>query len=715
MHRPWQIWTSFAACLLLLVAAVGWLSVKALESDEAEAAARRQAALEENARLALWRMDTLLAPVIAQEGAIPFAEYVTYHTSFDDSAPPVKTPVKGKAETQPPAASVVPSALLTARDPNVLLHFQLSDRLPSKGADSATEGLFDVTSPEVPCGPMVNLVVPHWISSDQLRLNETRLSELASHFASVPRGELVAQLPAVAATGATLLANRARIEFPSVVPQGELANDLFEPGQLPQQAANPPADAAPPQIAGPPQMAAPQQTAAPQIAGQSQIAATRQPTSRVPFNDAQNAAQQPNSQAADQALRNRTEYEARQRFVASTNTANIQYQGNSVFNGVAPSRDEQQMAPQPLSNVVTTSVMKPLWIGKDLVLVRAVSRDAPVFAQGALLDWPLLKKRLLSEVGDLLPNADLMPASVRLGDALNDVASEPDTRLLASLPVRLVTGDLSPSTTVGWSPVRSSLLIAWLAIALASAAVAIMLRGVLTLSERRAAFVSAVTHELRTPLTTFRMYAEMLSENMVPDESARRGYLQTLRVEAERLTHLVANVLAYARLERGALTGRIERIRVDRLLDEATHRLSERAAQAGFTMEVNADESVRASEALADASAVEQILFNLVDNACKYAAEAQDKTLCLTVHRTRQRASQIEIRLVDRGPGVAPAAQRRLFQAFRKSAQDAAHSAPGVGLGLALSRRLARELAGDLRYEPTAGGACFVLLLRAAE
>ena len=120
------------------------------------------------------------------------------------------------------------------------------------------------------------------------------------------------------------------------------------------------------------------------------------------------------------------------------------------------------------------------------------------------------------------------------------------------------------------------------------------------------------------------------------------------------------------------------------------------------------------SEALADPSAVEQVLFNLVDNACKYAADAQDKSLRLTVSKKSPSARQIEIRLVDRGPGVAPAAQRRLFQAFRKSAQDAAHSAPGVGLGLALCRRLARELGGDLRYEPTADGACFVLSLRAA-
>ncbi len=75
-----------------------------------------------------------------------------------------------------------------------------------------------------------------------------------------------------------------------------------------------------------------------------------------------------------------------------------------------------------------------------------------------------------------------------------------------------------------------------------------MLRGVLALSERRASFVSAVTHELRSPLTTFRMYAEMLAEGMVRDEQQRDRYLSTLRQEADRLSHLVDNVLQYARL-----------------------------------------------------------------------------------------------------------------------------------------------------------------------
>ena len=96
------------------------------------------------------------------------------------------------------------------------------------------------------------------------------------------------------------------------------------------------------------------------------------------------------------------------------------------------------------------------------------------------------------------------------------------------------------------SPIFLSLGIAWACVLLAATAVAGLLAGVMRLSARRASFVSAVTHELRTPLTTFQMYAEMLADGMVPEESKQKEYLATLRAEAGRLIHLVENVLAYA-------------------------------------------------------------------------------------------------------------------------------------------------------------------------
>ena len=208
------------------------------------------------------------------------------------------------------------------------------------------------------------------------------------------------------------------------------------------------------------------------------------------------------------------------------------------------------------------------------------------YIQGCLLDWPNLKQQMLKDAADLLPNAELQP--------VNDPSASTEVRRLASLPVRLIPGTLPIGDIAdgGLSPIKLSLLVAWGAMLLAAVAVATLLAGVISLSERRGAFVSAVTHELRTPLTTFRMYAEMLSEGMVREETDQRHYLQTLRVEADRLTHLVANVLAYARLERGRPGGRIEKVTVERLLEVATQRLADRAAQVNLQLSIEPADGV---------------------------------------------------------------------------------------------------------------------------
>jgi signal transduction histidine kinase len=278
--------------------------------------------------------------------------------------------------------------------------------------------------------------------------------------------------------------------------------------------------------------------------------------------------------------------------------------------------------------------------------------------------------------------------------------------------LELIPGDLAVIQDGSLSPMQLALISGWAAFALAAAAVGMLLWGVVSLSERRASFVSAVTHELRTPLTTFRLYSEMLSEGMVPDEASRGRYLQTLRTEADRLMHLVENVLAYARMERGRVDKRIVPASVRTLIEHAESRLRARSEQAGFSLTIGDDPNAMASIVMADASAVEQILFNLVDNACKYAAHTHDQTLVLGA---RQEAGFTVIYLQDRGPGIPRDDRRRLFRPFHKSAHEAAATAPGVGLGLSLSRRLARVMNGDLQLEAFDGGACFALKLKLAK
>jgi len=242
-----------------------------------------------------------------------------------------------------------------------------------------------------------------------------------------------------------------------------------------------------------------------------------------------------------------------------------------------------------------------------------------------------------------------------------------------------------------------------------------LLVGAVALGERRGAFVSSVTHELRTPLTTFRMYAEMLSEGMVSDERTKRKYLFTLRAEADRLAHLVENVLSYARLERGRDGGRVETVELGSLLDRAQGRFEQRVREAEMEWKREREDPLLRKCVRVDPLAFEQILFNLVDNACKYASGSENRAIELSL-RPGRKGKTVVLQVRDHGPGVARVSG--VFKLFRKSAQEAANSAPGVGLGLALSRRLARRMGGELRHCHAAAaappGACFELELPVA-
>jgi signal transduction histidine kinase len=322
--------------------------------------------------------------------------------------------------------------------------------------------------------------------------------------------------------------------------------------------------------------------------------------------------------------------------------------------------------------------------GQLLLLGRAGS-----LLRGVWFDEAETVAFLLDEVRDLLPGAKLTHAGGK------------NASRLASIPLALEAGEPA-EIPAGGVPVRLVLGVAWGGLVAAGAALAILLVGTLALSERRSTFVSAVTHELRTPLTTLRSYAEMLAEDMVPP-GKEKAYAQTLHREAVRLGHLVENVLQYSRLERRPDGDGVRTMPVAELVSRAEERLSDLAAQAGMTLDVGELPEV---DVQAAPDAVEQILYNLVDNAGKYAANASDRRIEIT-------AAFAPLRIVvrDFGKGIPAAERRQLFQPFSKSAQRAALSAPGVGLGLALSRRLARSFGADLVVEPSESGAAFAIVL----
>lgn len=228
------------------------------------------------------------------------------------------------------------------------------------------------------------------------------------------------------------------------------------------------------------------------------------------------------------------------------------------------------------------------------------------------------------------------------------------------------------------------------------------------LSEQEAvlktSFVANVSHELKTPLTTIRLYADLLAQGRVRDEAKRVAYLETIGHETQRLGRLVGNVLDFSRLEQGKK--KYERVEFD--LAAELRRLAEmhgpRLAEAGLVLGVSAPETLPAAT---DRDAVEQIVLNLFDNACKYAADGGE--VLLAVQKTDSGARLI---VADRGPGVPAEQRERIFEKFHRVDERLTAEKGGAGLGLSIARQLARGLGGDLVCRPReGGGAEFVLTL----
>jgi len=605
MKRPALTWLIFGLCLTVVFAAMGWITRLAIRLDRAEAEASLHAALQENIRLALWRMDSALAPLIAQENARPYFHYSSFY--------PAERAYGRMFTAVVPGEVLLPSPLLTAPVPGVLLHFQSG---PAGG----------LSSPQVPVGEFRRIAERTGADRSALSVASERLAQASR----IPRAALLAQF-----------------------------------------------DGTPPER--------------PAVAT----------TFRAETRRAGTTTSRPAQEMQKQKALSDKEYEARasQQMVLNREMAsqNAPVARKETFQATRESGGDQgKSSMQP--SIVGNAPMQPAWHGDSLILARRIWVDRKEYLQGCWLDWPLLRESLLGSVRDLLPQAGLRP--VRAG-----AASPPGLRL-AALPVELVPGSIDAANGRQASLLRTSLPVAWAALLVAVFAAGLLLHKSIVLSERRGAFVSAVTHELRTPLTTFRLYTDMLAEGMATTEKDRRDFIGTLRHEAERLDHLVRNVLAYARLERNRTSATLEEVRVSDLLGRCSDRLAARGAEEGFAVEIQADSEAGDLRIRTDPSAVEQILFNLVDNAAKYAASATDKRIEI---RARLCGRRLQLSVRDFGAGLSPSARKRLFRPFSKSAVEAARSAPGVGLGLALSRRLARSLGGDLTYDPRVSpGACFV-------
>ena len=371
----------------------------------------------------------------------------------------------------------------------------------------------------------------------------------------------------------------------------------------------------------------------------------------------------------------------------------------------------------------TIGTLRPKWVTDDanalqLVLVRSAVIEGKPVTQGVWLDWDALKNDLLESVHDVMPGSSLIAVTGPRSSMIGGYQ-------LATIPVEFIPSTNAVVASFVWSPATLGLLVTWIAIITTIIAVGIVLRAAIVLSERRGRFVSAVTHELRTPLTTFRLYAQMLADGMVSDDQVRTEYLQTLKRESERLTGIVENVLEYARLTRQRpskdKSSGVQTISPGALIARFRPLLARRASQSNMDLVVSFDLEAHQHRTLTvDPHAVERIMMNLIENACKYAGPSEqtdnsgideaDTRIHLDV---TVKGESLELLVADHGNGIDPGEESKIFGEFQRGWRGLSNARSGLGLGLALSRGLAREMQGDLVLTNQRGhGAEFLLTLQ---
>ena len=211
-------------------------------------------------------------------------------------------------------------------------------------------------------------------------------------------------------------------------------------------------------------------------------------------------------------------------------------------------------------------------------------------------------------------------------------------------------------------------------------------------------FYAMINHELRNALTGVYGWADLLVRKGGDVPRAAREVHES----AERTLELVNDLLDISRLEAQRLKPTIRHVDAWELVNEAVHTVEPSAKLRGIAIETRGPKEDLGSET--DGQRVRQILVNLLANAIRHSADNDTVVVELTASKTR-----LQFSVIDRGEGIAVEQQAAIFDAF---VQADSNKQLGTGLGLTLSRRLARLLGGDIRVESSPGtGARFILHL----
>jgi signal transduction histidine kinase len=218
-------------------------------------------------------------------------------------------------------------------------------------------------------------------------------------------------------------------------------------------------------------------------------------------------------------------------------------------------------------------------------------------------------------------------------------------------------------------------------------------------------FISSVSHEFKTPITSIKALTERLLEGSVKDQNRRSEYYSIISQDAESLSHLVANILDFSKMEEGKEQYQFEETNFIEWLEETIRNFFSRTTGRRFV--IHKPEKDTTPRIKIDRNAMKLAINNLLDNAAKFSSEDSE----IRIFHEKQE-NKLMIKIMDDGIGVPKNEQAKIFEKFYRGRSAQNHSITGTGLGLTIVKKIIEDHGGEILVESEPGrGSAFTILL----
>lgn len=225
------------------------------------------------------------------------------------------------------------------------------------------------------------------------------------------------------------------------------------------------------------------------------------------------------------------------------------------------------------------------------------------------------------------------------------------------------------------------------------------------LSKLKSHFITTVSHEFKSPLASIRQMAEMLEHDRVPTAERKQKYYQGIVQQSERLSHLIENILNYSKMEEKQKVFQFQKADLVPMIEDVVESFENFMSVKGFN--INYSKTGDIPEFCFDKEAMEQVLHNLLDNACKYSGNS--KNIEVNLERKNE---QVLISIKDYGLGIKKEDQDKIFNRFYRVGNELTQKVKGSGIGLTIVKQIVEAHEGKITVEsePDQGSTFFIAL-----